>query len=219
MADDDTPRDDITGTAKGGSRLRLLRDVVVCQVKLGLEALLDITLIPVSLVAAGLAFYAFGRTSGHWLGGLVAGAFFIVNPVTIEAFGGEMVPQVALVLWALTAQAMGRPTLAVALAGWSCPSPEPSRPHEPERPTPVARWQERSTSLAFDGGLSLRFAVAGQYARPVLERIRDEVSSQIRSQSWSSQAGGRDTIDLEPGLQVGPRSVSVSLHGIGTASL
>jgi hypothetical protein len=37
-----------------GSRLRLFRDVVVFQVKLGLEALLDITLIPVSLAAAGL---------------------------------------------------------------------------------------------------------------------------------------------------------------------
>jgi hypothetical protein len=37
-----------------GSRLRLLRDVIVFQIKLGAEALLDITLIPVSLVAAGL---------------------------------------------------------------------------------------------------------------------------------------------------------------------
>ena len=37
-----------------GSRWRLVRDVVVFQVKLGAEALLDITLIPVSLVAAGL---------------------------------------------------------------------------------------------------------------------------------------------------------------------
>ena len=39
---------------KRGSRLRLLRDVVVFQVKLGLEAALDIMLIPVSLGAAGL---------------------------------------------------------------------------------------------------------------------------------------------------------------------
>jgi hypothetical protein len=37
-----------------GSRWRLLRDVVVFQVKLGAEALLDITLIPVSLAAAAL---------------------------------------------------------------------------------------------------------------------------------------------------------------------
>ena len=36
-----------------GSRWRLVRDVVVFQVKLGAEALLDITLIPVSLAAAG----------------------------------------------------------------------------------------------------------------------------------------------------------------------
>ena len=41
-------------TDKKGSRLRLLRDVIVFQVKLALEALLDLTLIPVSLVAAGL---------------------------------------------------------------------------------------------------------------------------------------------------------------------
>jgi hypothetical protein len=38
----------------GGSRWRLVRDVVVFQIKLGLEALLDLTLIPVSLAAAGL---------------------------------------------------------------------------------------------------------------------------------------------------------------------
>jgi len=37
-----------------GTRWRLLRDVVVFQVKLGLEALLDLTLIPVSLAAAAL---------------------------------------------------------------------------------------------------------------------------------------------------------------------
>lgn len=37
-----------------GSRLRLARDVVVFQVKLAFEAVLDITLIPVSLGAAGL---------------------------------------------------------------------------------------------------------------------------------------------------------------------
>jgi hypothetical protein len=44
----------MTDHSKRGSRLRLLRDVVVFQFKLGMEALLDITLIPVSLVAAGL---------------------------------------------------------------------------------------------------------------------------------------------------------------------
>jgi hypothetical protein len=44
----------MTDSPHRGSRLRLLRDVLVFQVKLGAEALLDITLIPVSLVAAGV---------------------------------------------------------------------------------------------------------------------------------------------------------------------
>jgi hypothetical protein len=44
----------MTDDTRPGSRLRLLRDVLVFQVKLGLEALLDITLIPVSLAAAGM---------------------------------------------------------------------------------------------------------------------------------------------------------------------
>jgi len=44
----------MTGKSKRGSRLRLARDVIVFQVKLGMEALLDITLIPVSLAAAGV---------------------------------------------------------------------------------------------------------------------------------------------------------------------
>jgi len=42
------------GKTKRGSRLRLLRDVIVFQVKLGMEAALDIALIPISLAAAGL---------------------------------------------------------------------------------------------------------------------------------------------------------------------
>jgi hypothetical protein len=37
-----------------GTRWRLVRDVVVFQIKLGMEAVLDITLIPVSLAAAAL---------------------------------------------------------------------------------------------------------------------------------------------------------------------
>jgi hypothetical protein len=44
----------MTDNSNPGSRLRLLRDVLVFQVKLGAEALLDITLIPVSLVAAAM---------------------------------------------------------------------------------------------------------------------------------------------------------------------
>jgi hypothetical protein len=44
----------MTGNSNRGSRWRIVRDVVVFQFKLGMEALLDITLIPVSLAAAGL---------------------------------------------------------------------------------------------------------------------------------------------------------------------
>ena len=44
----------MTDNPKRGSRLRLVRDVVVFQVKLAAEALLDITLIPVSLAAAAV---------------------------------------------------------------------------------------------------------------------------------------------------------------------
>jgi hypothetical protein len=44
----------MTAQAKRGSRLKLVRDVVVFQIKLGLEAALDIMLIPVSLAAAAV---------------------------------------------------------------------------------------------------------------------------------------------------------------------
>jgi hypothetical protein len=51
----------MTDHPRPGTRWRLFRDVVVFQIKLGLEALLDLTLIPVSLVAAG-----FDLVFGHW---------------------------------------------------------------------------------------------------------------------------------------------------------
>ena len=44
----------MTDKSDQGSRWRLARDVVVFQVKLGMEAVLDITLIPGSLAAAAL---------------------------------------------------------------------------------------------------------------------------------------------------------------------
>ena len=43
------------------TRWRLLRDVVVFQIKLGMEAILDLTLIPVSLAAAAIDFLL-----GNW---------------------------------------------------------------------------------------------------------------------------------------------------------
>ncbi len=44
----------MTDRPKEDSRWRIVRDVVVFQTKLGMEAVLDITLIPVSLAAAAL---------------------------------------------------------------------------------------------------------------------------------------------------------------------
>jgi hypothetical protein len=44
----------MTNGSDQGTRWRLLRDVVIFQIKLGMEAVLDLTLIPVSLAAAGL---------------------------------------------------------------------------------------------------------------------------------------------------------------------
>jgi len=44
----------MTGKSDRGTRWRLVRDVVVFQIKLGMEAVLDLTLIPTSLAAAGL---------------------------------------------------------------------------------------------------------------------------------------------------------------------
>jgi hypothetical protein len=71
----------MTDESDRGSRWRLMRDVVVFQIKLGMEAVLDITLIPVSLAAAGLdlvlgnwrqprwfhAVLRFGERCEHWI--------------------------------------------------------------------------------------------------------------------------------------------------------
>ena len=71
----------MTDKSDNATRWRLLRDVVVFQIKLGMEAVLDITLIPVSLAAAGLdlllgnwrrprwfhAVLRFGERCEHWI--------------------------------------------------------------------------------------------------------------------------------------------------------
>lgn len=49
------------GVSDRGTRWQLVHDVVIFQIKLGLEALLDIALIPISLAAAGLDFVL-----GNW---------------------------------------------------------------------------------------------------------------------------------------------------------
>jgi hypothetical protein len=67
-----------------------------------------------SLAACGVAFQVFGARRGAPLAGFVAGLLFVVNPLAIETFGGEMVPQAAFALWGLTFVALERPGLAAA---------------------------------------------------------------------------------------------------------
>jgi hypothetical protein len=71
----------MTEKADRGSRWRLLRDVVVFQIKLGMEAVLDLATIPTSLAAAALdlllgnwrrpryfhAVLRFGERCEHWI--------------------------------------------------------------------------------------------------------------------------------------------------------
>jgi len=61
----------MTDDSNPGSRLRLLRDVLVFQVKLGAEALLDITLIPVSLGAAGVDLLLGNWRKPRWFHGVL----------------------------------------------------------------------------------------------------------------------------------------------------
>jgi hypothetical protein len=72
------------------------------------------TLCAVSLAACGAAYALFGGVRGAPVAGVVAGLLFVVNPLALEAFSGEMVPQAALALWAVTLLALGRPALATA---------------------------------------------------------------------------------------------------------
>ncbi len=67
-----------------------------------------------ALAACGAAYVVFGSARGSTLAGVVAGLVFVVNPLALEAFSGEMVPQAALALWAVTALVLERPALATA---------------------------------------------------------------------------------------------------------
>jgi hypothetical protein len=72
------------------------------------------TVCALSLAACGAAYAVFGGVRGAPLAGVVAGLLFVVNPLALEAFSGEMVPQAALALWAVTGLVLGRPGLAMA---------------------------------------------------------------------------------------------------------
>jgi hypothetical protein len=68
-----------------------------------------------ALAAAGVALFLFGSRHGSSLAGAVAALVFVVNPLALDSFGGEMLPQAALVLWGMLAVAIGRPMLATIL--------------------------------------------------------------------------------------------------------
>jgi hypothetical protein len=89
---------------------------------LGVLALPDPEAVPVlsgmlctlALAAGGLAFYVYGVRRGAVLAGVVAAMLFVVNPLALESFGGEMLPQAALAAWALCGVVLDRPAIAIA---------------------------------------------------------------------------------------------------------
>jgi hypothetical protein len=69
----------------------------------------------IALSAVSTALYVFGARHRAALAGFVAGLVFLVNPLALDSFGGEMVPQAALATWGLVAASLGRPMLATLL--------------------------------------------------------------------------------------------------------
>jgi hypothetical protein len=69
-----------------------------------------------ALAVIALAFFAFGARHGSPFAGGVAAVLFVVNPLALESFGGEMLTQAALAMWALVLVTFDRPALATACA-------------------------------------------------------------------------------------------------------
>jgi hypothetical protein len=69
-----------------------------------------------ALCAIALAFFAYGVRQGAPLAGVAAAMLFVVNPLALESFGGEMLTQAALALWAVVLVTVDRPALATACA-------------------------------------------------------------------------------------------------------
>jgi hypothetical protein len=69
-----------------------------------------------ALAAIALAFFTFGVRVRAPLAGGVAAMLFAVNPLALESFGGEMLTQAALALWAVVLVTIERPAIATACA-------------------------------------------------------------------------------------------------------
>ena len=67
-----------------------------------------------SLALTGAALYRYGQLHRQALCGLLAGLFFVANPLLLATFGGEMLFQVALIAWAFVLYRLDR-TLSSAL--------------------------------------------------------------------------------------------------------
>lgn len=68
-----------------------------------------------SLALAGVALYVYGRQHQYILCGLLTGLFFVTNRMLPMTFGGEMLFQAALVLWAFVAYRANRTLVCAAL--------------------------------------------------------------------------------------------------------
>lgn len=68
-----------------------------------------------SLVLTGVALYTYGRLHQHALCGLLAGLFFVCNRLLPLTFGGEMLFQAALILWAFVLYRLERTYAAAFL--------------------------------------------------------------------------------------------------------
>jgi hypothetical protein len=68
-----------------------------------------------SLMLTGIALYTYAALHRQLLAGLLAGLFFVVNPLLPLTFGGEMLFQVALISWAFVAYRVDRCGLAALL--------------------------------------------------------------------------------------------------------
>jgi hypothetical protein len=68
-----------------------------------------------SLALCGVALYVYGRLHEQALCGLLAGLFFAACPLLFATFGGEMLFQAALILWAFVLYRLDRTIIAALL--------------------------------------------------------------------------------------------------------
>lgn len=71
----------------------------------------------ITLGLTGIALYLYGRLHRAPFCGLLAGLFFVLNPLLPLTFGGEMLFQTAIIAWAFVTYAMNRSVLAALLVG------------------------------------------------------------------------------------------------------